>query len=102
MNQITPKELKEALDKKEDKIAIIDVRTPEEFRDGSIVGAENYPLDDLMEKLEELGNYQKIYVFCRSGGRSKAACSLLEANKLNVYNLVGGLTAWKEEGLPST
>ena len=75
---------------------LVDVRTPEEFAEGSVPGAVNIPLDVLPGKLAEFSGKAHTIVFCRSGARSGMAKTFLENNGLrgvvnggswqNVYN----------------
>lgn len=60
---------------------ILDVRRPDEFVTGHIPGALNYAMEDITDqKLDILPDLkQTIYVYCRSGQRSKAASRKLAA-----------------------
>lgn len=74
---------------------IIDVRTPEEFATGAYPDAINIPLDELGERMGELGNNaaREIIVYCASGARSAYAQRLLgQVGYLNVKN-GGGIAA---------
>lgn len=59
---------------------LVDVRTPEEFAEGYVKGSVNIPLDKVPSQLAEFKNKKNIVVFCRSGGRSGQAKSILEQN----------------------
>lgn len=77
---------------------IIDVRTPQEFSSGHIKDATNinFYADEFMDKLKILRKDIPIYVYCRSGGRSSAAANKMEElGFTKVYNLIGGVGAWK-------
>jgi NADPH-dependent 2,4-dienoyl-CoA reductase/sulfur reductase-like enzyme/rhodanese-related sulfurtransferase len=77
----------------ENKLLVIDVRTPEEFEGGAYPDAVNIPLDELMGHLDELGKntVREIVVYCASGGRSAyAQRMLMQAGYTNVKN-GGGL-----------
>ncbi len=66
---------------------LVDVRTPQEFAEGSVKGAVNIPLDQIEQKLALFKDKKSIVVFCRSGGRSSQAKSILERNKVkNIFN----------------
>jgi phage shock protein E len=71
---------------------IIDVRTPDEFADGSYPKAKNIPLNSLPARVGELEPKDKpIVVFCASGARSASAARLLQkAGFTDVVN-AGGL-----------
>lgn len=44
---------------------------------------------------------KQVYIYCRSGGRSKASAPVfLKAGFKQVVNLVQGITAWQEAGMP--
>lgn len=70
------------------KEIIVDVRTPEEWKnDGHADCTVNYPLDQLEGKLEELKKYDKVTFVCRSGHRAGIAESMLkDAGMVNVKN----------------
>jgi len=84
-------------------IIILDVRTTSEFNTGYINGAILIPVSQLTQRLGELDTDKKILVYCASGGRSTTAANILVTNGFNselVYNLQGGITAWKNADLP--
>jgi rhodanese-related sulfurtransferase len=80
---------------KREKLLIIDVREEEEYQQGHIPGARNYPLSTINENAEELDKTAHYYVICQSGGRSAQACAYLTNLPLNVTNVMGGMSAWK-------
>lgn len=56
------------------KQIIVDVRTPEEWdMDGHADCSVNYPLDEFDSKIEELKQYDKVILVCRSGNRANVA-----------------------------
>lgn len=66
---------------------LVDVRTPGEFAEGHVNGSVNIPLDKVPAQLAAFKNKKNIVVFCRSGGRSGQAKSILEQNGFtNVIN----------------
>jgi len=82
-------------------VQLIDVRTPEEVAEGTIAGAINFDFraDDFTEKLKVLDKDKAVYVFCRSGGRSANAAAIMkELGFSEIYDLEGGITAWKADG----
>ncbi len=80
---------------------ILDVRTPEEWAEGSIANAEkmNFYDDNFASQVESLDKTKPVFVYCKLGGRSSSAAEVLEQNGFSkVYNLDGGITAWKDAG----
>lgn len=101
---IKPQDLAE-LCKNGQKIDLIDVRTPVEFREIHVEFARNVPLDQLdAAKVMQARNgsaSEPLYVICRSGSRGRQACELFsKAGFSNVFNIEGGTMACVEVGLP--
>jgi len=70
---------------------IVDVRTPEEFRDGAYPGAKNIPLSDLGRRLGEIPKDKPVILYCASGVRSSSAAQAMkQAGYADVTN-AGGL-----------
>ncbi len=85
-----------------DKNAVIlDVRTQGEVEEGIIPNAihiDIYKGQGFIYELDQLDKTKNYYVYCRSGSRSRQACSIM--NKLgfeNAYNLMGGIIQWDGE-----
>lgn len=101
--EMTATELKERLDRGE-RITIIDVREPYEWQIANLgpYGAQLVPLRQLPEHLNRLDSAQEIVLHCRSGQRSaQAQRQLWDAGFRRVWNLKGGILAWREEVDPS-
>ncbi len=80
---------------------LLDVREVYEF-EADHMGGQLIPLGNLPDSLSTLPKDKKIVVHCRSGQRSKKAVQLLKANGFPaVYNLTGGILAWREVYGPS-
>ena len=76
-------------------LSLIDVRGEDEWRRDAIPGSVNIPLEHLRERLAKIPE-GPVVVYCRTGERSSTAASLLEqTGRMNVVDLVGGITAWK-------
>lgn len=67
---------------------LVDVRTPQEFSEGSVKGAVNIPLSEIESRIDEFKDKKQIVVFCRSGSRSTEAKRILEAN--GITGVVNG------------
>jgi len=101
---IKPQEVAE-LSKKGQKIDLIDVRTPVEFREVHVDFARNFPLDQLdpaaLMQTRNGSTDEPLYFICRSGSRGQQACEkFLKAGFSNVVNIEGGTLACVEDGLP--
>jgi len=80
---------------------LVDVRTPQEWESGTIEGATkiNFFDKNFQEQLMKLDKNKPVYVYCATGGRSgKAAKQMEKMGFKKVYNLNGGITAWKAAG----
>lgn len=93
---LTPSEFKEALQQK--SVQLIDVRTPNEFANGTIKGAKNMNLFDgsgFKTAAAKLDKTLPVYLFCQSSNRSKSASSLLvKMGFSQVFDLRGGFSNW--------
>lgn len=77
------------------QITLIDVRTPDEYALGSIVGAINIPIDDMRDRLQDIPSDKPIWLFCGIGLRGYLASNILKDNGYSqVSNLIGGLKTY--------
>ncbi len=77
---------------------IIDVRTPEEYRQGHVPGSMNIPLEILQGEMKNLDKRRPIITCCRSGMRSASAALLLTNNGFMARN--GGAWEGVERHIP--
>lgn len=90
---------KELLD--QENVQLVDVRTVEEFKSGHIPYALNFDvkLDDFTDRISLLDTLKPVLVYCKSGGRSAKAATILKENGFKeVFDLKNGFTQWKEDG----
>ena len=75
---------------------LLDVRTQEEYRAGHIPGSRNLPLDNI-ECVSSVVHSKTVplYVYCRSGARSRQAASLLRAMGYHYVKNIGGILAYR-------
>ena len=66
--------------------ALVDVRTPREFKQGHLPGAVNIPISDLGSRVAEIGP-ARVVVYCASGIRSKKAARMLKAQGKDVLDI---------------
>ena len=98
--QISVLELNEAVS---DGGAVLDVRSPGEWKVGHIASALHIPLGDVSQRLGELPQSTQLNVICGSGYRSSIACSILQkAGFSEIRNTIGGMAAWYAQTLPVT
>ncbi len=82
------------------KAYLLDVREPDEYRDGHIPGATLIPLGQLARRVHELPHDREIIVVCHSGNRSGSATRHLISAGFQATNLQGGMINWSRAGLP--
>ncbi|AVQ99352.1 YqhL-like protein [Oceanobacillus picturae] len=77
------------------KAQLIDVREPQEFDKGHILGARNIPLTQMKQRLIEMRPDKPVYLYCQSGSRSARAAQLLnKKGYTDIYQLKGGFKKW--------
>ena len=92
------KELKSWLDSEKD-FYLLDVRSKDEFQRGHIQSATNIPVTDLQDRVSEVPKDQPIAAICSSGNRSGIGAKILLRNgHKDVYNVAGGMIAWRKLG----
>lgn len=84
---------------------ILDVRTPEEYKEEHLAGAQQ--LDFLNTSVFDAGiklldKSHTYYVYCRSGKRSHNACIKMKKQGFKVFDMEGGILNWKKLGMPTT
>lgn len=96
-NQITVHDLARA----NGCVQIIDVRSPSEWKEGHIPGAQHIFLPELSHKLKQIERKKPKVIYCDSGYRASLAASILQKEGFaQVHNVPGSWQAWKSAGLP--
>ncbi len=99
IKNITVQELKAKLDAT-DSLVVLDVRTPPELEGelGKLSGVINIPVQVLEQRWKDLEQYKdrELYIICRSGNRSRKAAGILAKHGFRVYNVEGGMKAWRK------
>ena len=80
-------------------LAVLDVREPLEWQYGHIEDAVHIPMNELPDRIGEVGDGQTLVV-CKVGGRSGQVVAWLAQQGYNVVNLDGGMIDWAESGRP--
>ncbi|MDW6053218.1 rhodanese-like domain-containing protein [Bacillus paralicheniformis] len=77
------------------KAQLIDVREPNEYEGGHILGARNIPLSQLKQRKSEIRPDKPVYLYCQNNVRSgRAAQTLRKHGCKEIYNLKGGFKKW--------
>src|SRR5438105_4434662 len=98
---LSPIELNDRL-KKNEKIALIDVREPFEFEIARLPNARLFPLGKIATVFNEIPRQETAVVICKSGVRSARAIEFLRGHGFdNLLNLEGGMDAWREQVDPT-
>jgi SulP family sulfate permease len=80
---------------------VLDLREPEEYRQGHLPGAQLLPLRMLAQRGPLLPRDRKLLLVCRSGRRTtRAVCFLQGLGLTRLHGLRGGILAWRAEGRP--
>lgn len=94
---LSPSEYKAAI--KRGNIQLVDVRTAQEYHTGHIKNAINidfFQQSIFMEKFSKLDKSKPVYLYCRSGSRSRQAAGKLAAMGFTtIFDLKGGYMAWR-------
>ena len=78
---------------------LLDVRRADEYAAGHLPGAALLDVTDSVafaRGVELLDKEKNIYIYCRSGRRSRKAANILSAKGFKVTDMQGGYNAWKE------
>lgn len=77
------------------KAQLIDVREPNEYNGGHILGARNIPVTQMKQRMKEIRTDKPVYLYCQSGLRSgRAAQMLYRKGYRDIYHLQGGFKKW--------
>jgi len=80
---------------------IVDVRNPDEFARVRVPGSVLLPLPSFAQRYNELPADRPILVICATGNRSTTATAFLQRSGYpESANVVGGISAWYQAGLP--
>ncbi|WP_367306523.1 MBL fold metallo-hydrolase [Alicyclobacillus acidocaldarius] len=96
---VSPDEVRGALAQQD--LWLLDVRNVDEWAGGHLPQAHHIPLSKLAAHIHDVPRDGSVYVYCRTGGRTAIAASLLRAHGVgDVRNMVGGYEAWRGKGFP--
>jgi hydroxyacylglutathione hydrolase len=91
--------LKQKLERNE--VSLVDVRSPSEWNEGYIEGAKRIYVGHLSGEAARLPRNRPVAVVCSVGDRAGLGASILKKERFTeVYNVLGGITAWEKLGYP--
>ena len=100
INEISVGALKRLMD--DSDVTVLDVRQPAEWAAGHIPGARFITGADIPERLNDVSTTEPLAVVCGSGYRSAVIASFLRARgHTDVHSVIGGMSAWRNAGLPT-
>ncbi len=74
---------------------VVDVRTPQEYAEGHLDNAVNFPLSDLDKHFKDIDKDKVIVLYCRSGNRSGKAYQYLQSQGFTQLHNAGGFAELK-------
>lgn len=82
-------------------IYLLDVRTPDEYRQARMRGGILIPINEIERRLGEVPKNRPILVYCAVGSRSNLVAGFLSGRGYaEVYNMQDGLVGWYRNGYP--
>lgn len=80
-------------------VYLLDVRTPDEYRQAHLKGAVLIPLSEMDRRINEVPKNRPVVVYCAVGSRSGMVARLLAGHGYReVYNLRDGIVGWYRSG----
>jgi rhodanese-related sulfurtransferase len=91
----------QTLIKQRQDLLIVDLRESKELREGYIAGSKMIPVSALSKGTMGLPADRPLLLVCAVGGRSYGVGQYFSSKGYpEIYNLKGGISAWKKAGLP--
>jgi len=83
------------------RVVLLDVRTPEEYRQAHLRGALLIPLGELAKRVQEIPRGRPLLIYCAVGARSVSAADFLASRgHREIYQMSDGLVGWYKNGFP--
>ena len=79
----------------EQKGILIDVRSPEAYRNGHLPMAENVPLDDILEGKYHPAPGIPVFLYCDTGSSSMMAARKLDEDGIEAFSVAGGIRSYR-------
>ena len=103
--RIDSDEANETMVKEGDGVVMVDVRRDDEWVSGHVSGAIHIPIDDLMNRFDEVPRDKKLLFICAAGVRSGLACEMAAALGIsadNLFNVEDGTPVWIGKDHPTS
>lgn len=82
-------------------VFLLDVRTPDEYRQARLRGAVLIPINELEKRVAEIPKNKPVLVYCAVGSRSNLVAGFLTGKGYReVYNMTDGIVGWYRNGFP--
>ena len=101
--RVSVEKAKEILD--QGNAAVIDVRNPDEWVAGHVKGAIHIPVDEVLNRVDELPKEKNLLFICAAGVRSALACEMAASMGVPpkyLFNVEEGTPTWIERNLPTS
>jgi rhodanese-related sulfurtransferase len=86
---------------KNSTVFLLDVRTPDEYRQARLRGAVLIPINELEKRIAEIPKNKPVLVYCAVGSRSNLVAGFLNGKGYReVYNMTDGIVGWYRNGFP--
>lgn len=99
VTNIGAEELENLIKTTPEMVEVIDVRTPEEYKEVHIKGSKLISLDSLQKNMDKIDWDKEVIFICHSGARSYQAASFASSTGKDVKNVEGGIMGVNRWGL---
>ena len=95
VEEVSPADVADRLDDPDDEVDLVDVRKPDDFVEGHIPGADNVPLREIEDVVDDREWGDEVVVSCYAGKTSVPAAKLVNAaTDATAVSMAGGFDAW--------
>ncbi len=100
--ELGPHNVKRLIDSGHRDVVVLDVRSPEGYREGHVPGAITIPFEQLPQRLKELPKQKEIISYCWDVTCLLAAKAsyILASKGYKAREMIGGFESWKSAGFP--
>jgi rhodanese-related sulfurtransferase len=100
--ELGPHNVKRLMDSGAQDFVILDVRSPDGYREGHVPGAINIPFEELPTRLKELRKHREIISYCWNVTclLCTKASYVLASKGYHAREMLGGIESWRQAGFP--